>query len=236
MSLKTASTISAPLRGESELAVVEGRWKRLFRESLGILLDFLEHGVGEITLAERWDDGHTGLSSHLVTLHDLGGSRNDGAGRHANRKALFEPKAVRHFHGIVAVNGHNFVQNGQVKNRGNETRPHALNLVRSLLADLFPTSSLSDEHLLLGLDSDCVQVRVQGRKTVLLGALDELSDARHGPSSSDSRNKHVDGAVRVPPDLWPCRLPVDLGVAWVLELLQHVPLAIELLQDLFCLG
>ena len=129
------------------------------------------------------------------------------------------------------MDGKDFINHVQIKDLWNQTSAHSLNSVGTLIVSSNSSLGFGDQHLLAWLDSYNLEIGFERGHTILLAALDALANTRNCATCSNTGHKDVDLAVGISPNLRPCGLSVDLGVGFVLKLLQHEPIAIQPIND-----
>ena len=129
------------------------------------------------------------------------------------------------------MDGKDFINHVQIKDLGDQTSAHSLNPMGPLIVSSDSSFGFGDQHLLTWLYSYHFKIRFERGDTIFLAALDVLANTRNSAPSSNTGHKDVDLAVGVSPNLRPCGLSVDLGVGFVLKLLQHEPIAIQSIND-----
>lgn len=81
---------------------------------------------------------------------------------------------MSHVHGLIGMYGNNSIDDIQVKDFGDETSTHALNLVGTLRLQSFSSLGLGDEHLLTRLHGDRLELWFERLAAFL--AFDELGN------------------------------------------------------------
>ena len=104
--------------------------------------------------------------------------------------------------------------------------PHALDTMWALIVPSNSPLGFRNKHLLARLDGYNLKLWFEWGHAKLLTALNVLADTRYRATGSNAGTKDVHEPVRISPDLWACRLSVDLRVGLVLKLLKHETIAI----------
>ena len=114
---------------------------------------FIGQSGGEIALARAATDGDDELALIFGALGDFEGDVHIGAGRDADKHALFLADAAGHGKGFLVGDGDDFVDDIEVEVIGDKAGTGSLNFVGARFYGL-ASASLGDDRRIFGFDRD----------------------------------------------------------------------------------
>jgi len=139
-------------------------------------------------------------------VRKLDRSPHIGATTYTRKNAFFQCQLPGGFYRVLISNLDNLIDDVHIQNVRHKSRSDPLYFMGARFA--------AGQHGgVLGLDRHDFQV--------LVLFLQDLAAAGEGPARADTRDQHINLAVRIDPNLLGRGLPVDLRIGRVLELLGH---------------
>ena len=173
---------------------------------------FIGQSGGEIALARAATDGDDELALIFGALGDFEGDVHIGAGRDADKHALFLADAAGHGKGFLVGDGDDFVDDIEVEVIGDKAGTGSLNFVGAWFYGL-AGAGLGDDGGILGFDRD-------GAEGFFTG-FNDFGNTGDGASGADSGDKDIDQAIGIGPDFFRGGFFVNGGVGRIFKLLGN---------------
>mmetsp|Transcript_13430 Transcript_13430/g.28145 ORF Transcript_13430/g.28145 Transcript_13430/m.28145 type:complete len:210 (-) Transcript_13430:572-1201(-) len=172
----------------------------------GLVPQVLEECRREVSFSKGRNDGYDALSLVFGALGNLRGGQDSGTARNSAKDSLLGGHVAGHFHGVVAGDLNDLVEQAGVGVSGNKTGSDSLDFVGTGF-------SAGEDRRFGWFDGHDLQGRIQ--------RLEVLPASRNCSTGSNTADQDVDLAVGIGPDFRAGRLAMDLRVVGIVELLQQ---------------